>query len=618
MRFYKPGATEYQSQFSPLNLDFMQKNLAQKEANDLVAEDLIDKASQLKIKGGNYTKDEEVKKYQDWIDTNTATVRDKFYSGELDAKEAARNLGKISQFYNTNEVIKRMNNDYIYSQGQNKNLVEGKLNKAVGTNFNYLGQTPTWDKVNMSEITDDQHAALYNTIAPTSMYDKENYLEQFKDMKAKVSGTSFAGNASLDFSTGVPLIMNTDRKTVNSQLTRAMVREIAAQMAPQEINNAATPWVQYNQNKYKGNYNEANFIDDFENAFTGYVDTYTSDVNKRFSQVSGSSSDKTTKTEGRNPRRPANQPEKEVGFEFDNLYFATPTANMPTDPMSPSYSGKVEKTTKAPKQIYELPTQMKNVVLDFAKNNSKWKKIYDKPEGKYSDLDTFYKELKASGILELHKKQQIKSQTTMGYINSDSADWAKLFGGTKGSRTLAGLTNTPLDTDWYNLETGKKFTLKQLTDQAANGDKTVINGIGEYEAENNINTFLPRKLDGTRPFSLNIDGKEYVAQSPYTTQTEDRHIQEIYKTIFETNTSNLKKGTPLNFSIPTNEGTYDINGFRFKYDRKNEVFNLLTDEGAPITTLDDKGQEMKLNFPNATELYNYLLTNFTNPTNVTD
>jgi hypothetical protein len=190
--------------------------------------------------------------------------------------------------------------------------------------------------------------------------------------------------------------------------------------------------------------------------------------------------------------------------------------------------------------------------------------------------------------------------------------------GSKGPKTLANLTNTDLDTDWYNLKTGKKFTLKELTDQAAEGGKTMINAIGEYEAENNINAFLPRNLDGVRPFNLKIDGEEYVAQSPYTTETEDRHIQEIYKTIFETSTANLQKGTPINFAIPTNSGTYNIDGFRFKYDRKKEVFNLLTDEGKPITALDNKGQEMKLNFPNATELYNYLLTNFTNPTNVTD
>ena len=605
----------------------MQKNLVQKEANDLVAEDLIDKASQLKIKGGNYTKDEEIKKYQDWIDTNTATIRDKFYSGELDAKEAARNLGKISQFYNTNEVIKRMNNDYVYSQNQNKNLVEGKLNKAVGTNFNYLGQTPTWDKVNMSEITDDQHAALYNTIAPTSMYDKENYLEQFKDMKAKVEGTSWAGNASLDYSTGVPLIMNSDRKTVNSELTRAMVREIAAQMAPQEISNAATPWVQYNQNRYKGQYNEDNFVDDFENAFTGYVDTHTSDTNKHFSQVSGSGKSKTTETEGRDPRKPASQPEKEIGFNKSGFYKLPKGSAVGAGDAGGSFTqnltfddnGNIVEQQKVgePRQIKELDQQFKNVALEYAKNNPKWKKIYDKPNGNYSDLNIFYKEIEDSGILELHKKQQIKSQTTIGYINSESADWAKLLG-SKGPKTLASLTNTNLDTDWYNLETGKKFTLKELTDQAAEGGKTMINAIGEYEAENNINTFLPRNLDGTRPLSLKIDGKEYVAQSPYTTQTEDRHIQEIYKTMFETSTANLQKGTPINFAIPTNSGTVNIDGFRFKYDRKNEVFNLLTDEGKPITTLDNKGQEMKLNFPNATELYNYLLTNFTNPTNVTD
>jgi hypothetical protein len=286
MRFFKPSTTEYQSQFSPLNLDFMQKNLAQKEANDVVAEDLIDKTSQLQVRGGNYTKPEEVKMYNDWIQTNTANIREKFAAGDMDAKEASRNLNKIVQFYNTNEVVKRINNDYIYSKDQNKNLAEGKLNQAVGTNFNYLGEIPTWNKVNMSEITDDQHAALYNTLSPTSINAKENYEQNYKDLKSNMYAKEWAGAKGYDLeytASGLPFIKSDKGSKMDRYLTYQMVYEKGLQMADAELRNASTPYVQYQFGKYgKDNYKRENFAQDFANNYVGTFNEHSeSDMTNR-------------------------------------------------------------------------------------------------------------------------------------------------------------------------------------------------------------------------------------------------------------------------------------------------------------------------------------------------
>ena len=557
MRFYKPGATEYQSQFSPLNLDFMQKNLVQKEANDKVAEDLIDKASQLKIKGGNYTKDEEIKKYQDWIDTNTATIRDKFYSGELDAKEAARNLGKISQFYNTNEVIKRMNNDYVYSQNQNKNLVEGKLNKAVGTNFNYLGQTPTWDKVNMSEITDDQHAALYNTIAPTSMYDKENYLEQFKDMKAKVSGTSFAGNVDLDFSTGIPLIMNTDGKTVNSQLTRAMVREIAAQMAPQEISNAGTPWVQYNQTKYKGQYNEDNFVDDFENAFTGYVNTYTSDINKHFSQVSGSGSDKTKTTPAPGYYNTAVTVVKNPLGDVNKLNYIQPSSrsNYVVDKNDTPENQKlmreqnklINKGGYSP--VNELSnTQQKILIKLITRANDQealnlinaGKDLPDALKGKYyAQVKRYVNKINPDEVRLVNNTAIPLSTEEIQTTNNE------LFGNPNGIK-LSNLGTAIGAGMLYMDESGKEYSLKDLIGLHG-GDSSMI--VTSKADNKNALNLIGGTQDYTNALHVNIEGKRYYTQGKnYSPGTPEYVIQENNKVVnkaFNAKVSGMEEYIPI-------------------------------------------------------------------------
>jgi len=289
MRFFKPSTTEYQSQFSPLNLDFMQKNLVQKEANDDAVDDLLDKTSQLRVKGGNYTTTEEEQKYNNWLKKNTDNVRNGLLNNTMDYKEASKNLTKIIEVYNTNDTIKRINNDAVYSKFQNKNLVEGKLNRAVGTNFNYLGQTPTWNKVNMSEITDDQHAALYNTIAPTGIYDKENYQHQMdKFVGDAVSNQFDLAPKKYDTLTGVPMVEIGDHKYTREELKEEKVREWARNVWEQENRNSNTPFMQYQKQLYGlsgGEYTQQQFIEDAANGFPGYYKREITQDNKSYQQL---------------------------------------------------------------------------------------------------------------------------------------------------------------------------------------------------------------------------------------------------------------------------------------------------------------------------------------------
>jgi len=609
MRFYKPGQTQYQSQFAPLDLNFIQKIGAAKDAESYAVDDMLDKADQLQIEAGMFSKKDEVDKYNQWLKSNVATTRDKLLNQEITEQEAARNISKINSVLANSDAVKFFNADKKLSEQLRANMASGKYNQGLSTNFNYLDpNNPQITTMSYKEGL-DALARAGNIQTPTSMYDKENYASQFNDLKASVAGTSFAGNPKLDFSTGVPLIMSTDGKSVDTELTRKMVEEIGLKMAPQELRNSATPWVQYNKIKYGNNYNEQQFAKDFADAYTGYYKSSIKDFDKKFSQVSGSGSGNKDKQEGRIPARPASQNEAEVGFSPSSFYNmkASTSPNMIGGLGTTVAPGAVKKEAL---QVYELPSNMQEVVKDYIKDNPKWKKVAEDPNKKYSGLDKLYEEIEKSGILDSHKKQQIKSQSTMTYIKPGDKDWENLFRGGNSTNTLDGMTNTPLDTEWYDVQSGKKFTIPQLIENASEGGKTRINGIGEYGAENNMNYFLPKKLDGSRPVSINIDGKEYVAQSPYTPEIEDRQVQSIYKTIFETKTENLKKGTPIDFTIPTSQGNYKIDGVRVKYDKKEENYQLLDSSGNPIKVLEQGGQEIEVKFPNATETYNYLLTNF--------
>jgi hypothetical protein len=288
MRFFKPSATEYQSQFSPLNLDFMQKNLAQKEANDVVAEDLLDKTSQLQVEGGMVSDPNEVKKYNDWIQTNTANIREKFASGDMDAKEASRNLAKIIQVYNTNEDIKFFNTDQKLSALTRQRIAEGKANNAISSNISYLNGNLEAEALS-SKSGLDALARAHNLTNPTGIYDKENYQHQMdKFVGDAVSNQFDLAPKEYDKLTGVPMITMGNHKYTREELKAEKVREWARNVWEQENRNSNTPFMQYQKQLYGlsgGEYTQQQFIEDAANGFPGYYKREVTQDNTSYQQM---------------------------------------------------------------------------------------------------------------------------------------------------------------------------------------------------------------------------------------------------------------------------------------------------------------------------------------------
>lgn len=138
MRFYKPGQTEYQSQFAPLDLNFIQKIGAAKDTQSYEVDDLLDKADQLKIDAGMFSKKEEVDKYNQWLKENVTSTRDKLLNQEITEEEAARNISKINSVLTNSEAVNFFNADKKLTAELRAGIVAGKYNKGISTNFNYL------------------------------------------------------------------------------------------------------------------------------------------------------------------------------------------------------------------------------------------------------------------------------------------------------------------------------------------------------------------------------------------------------------------------------------------------------------------------------------------------
>lgn len=323
MRFFKPSATEYQSQFSPLNLDFMQKNLAQKEANDTLAEDLLDKTSQLKVEGGMVSDPNEVKKYNDWIQTNTANIREKFAAGDMDAKEASRNLAKIIQVYNTNEDIKFFNTDQKLSAITRQRIAEGKANNAISSNISYLNGNLQASPIS-SKFGLDALSKAHNLTNPTGIYDKENYQHQMdKFVGDAVSNQFDLAPKEYDKLTGVPMITMGNHKYTREELKEEKVREWAKNAWEQENRNSNTPFMQYQKQLYGLNgqeYTQEQFIEDAANGFPGYYKREVTQDNTSYQQMAeGNKEEEEVETTSRQsealPNVPFEDETKEMTFD---------------------------------------------------------------------------------------------------------------------------------------------------------------------------------------------------------------------------------------------------------------------------------------------------------------
>jgi hypothetical protein len=279
MRFYKPGKTEYQSQFAPLDLNFIQKIGAAKDTQSYEVDDLLDKADQLKIDAGMFSKKEEVDQYNQWLKDNVTSTRDQLLNQEITEEEAARNISKINSVLTNSEAVKFFNADRKVTEEIRKGMVAGKYNQGISTNFNYLDpNNPQITPISYTEGIDALVKAG-NIKTPTSINAKENYEQNYKDLKGSLYAEEWGNKNGLDIrrtTDGLPYVVNSKTGFMDKNLTYQMVYDRGLQMAGDELRNASTPYVQYQFGKYgKENYKPENFARDFANNFTGIFSEHT-------------------------------------------------------------------------------------------------------------------------------------------------------------------------------------------------------------------------------------------------------------------------------------------------------------------------------------------------------
>jgi hypothetical protein len=620
MRFFQPTPTQYISQFSPLPLDFMAKQIQQKEAASATAEDLLSKANDLKLKAGNHTNPLVVEEYNQWLDNNKNAIAEKYYSGDINEKDVARSLSKLQSIYQNDPAIKNIKTDYAASLITNKNISEGKYQKGVSSKASLRGDQPVFDYIDPRTASDTDYADAHAYVLPTNIHSDQNFGSNYNEIREQVKNTLSTMKPDFVDINGNKFFTYGNTTVSEKQITRDMVKKMAKSLAENEIVDQTTPWVRYKSSVYKQEagrpYNVDDLVEDITDNYFGYVESKDTRTDVNYTQASGEKSGKNKSTQGRPARRPVPMPEKEIGFKSSNFYKSG------LDTKGQGVQGILEQTImgkgnkkelNVPKQVYELPINMQNVVMDYVKNNPKWVKIAKDPNKKYSGLDELYKEIESKGILKLYEEGQIKSQSNLkvilpGHVDEfGNSDWAEIFG-SNTSVKLKDLQNTVLDKQWVNKNTGKIYTVKQLMDLEEGNDDLPISGIGEYQADNSMNMFLPESTQGNygvKPLSININGEEYITQSVFDPDPEDYSIRDIHNVIYEQNPTNLQKGTPINIKLYTDSGPVEI-PIRVKYNKSNKTYELLNTDGTQATGANNT----PLEYSEGAVLYNDLLDRF--------
>jgi len=291
MRFYKPGKTEYQSQFAPLDLNFIQKIGAAKDTQSYAVDDLLNKADQLQIDAGMFSKQEEVDKYNQWLKENVTATRDRLLNQEITEEEAARNISKINSVLTNSKAVKFFDADKKLTAEIRAGMVAGKYNQGISTNFNYLDpNNPQITPISYTEGL-DALAKAGNIKTPTGIYDKENYQHQMDKFVGDATSDQW-DNAPKEYDkiTGVPMIKVGDHKYTKEELTDSKVREWARNVWEQENRNKNTPFMQY-QNRLFGiqgqEYTQKQFEDDAAKAYSGYYTREITQDNSSYQQMTG-------------------------------------------------------------------------------------------------------------------------------------------------------------------------------------------------------------------------------------------------------------------------------------------------------------------------------------------
>ncbi len=273
MRFFQPTPTQYIPQYTPLNLELMNQTLDAKEQDDLKAEDLLSQSeNDLRVKGGLYSKPEEVQQVNDYLQSNISNVAEKFHSGDLNAREAVMNINRLKTFYNTHPSVQFFKADEKLADATKTAMVQGKLNNAVSPNATYFNKQLKINRPVSWKEGEENLSTAYNFITPSSISDENNYGKHYNALKASSIAEEYAGQNGLTLgrnADNVPYIVNQTTGKIDEELTWQMVYDLGKRLSKNELPNSSTPYVQYKQSLYGDKYGENEFSTEFANGFVG-------------------------------------------------------------------------------------------------------------------------------------------------------------------------------------------------------------------------------------------------------------------------------------------------------------------------------------------------------------
>ena len=279
MRFFQPTPTQYIPQYTPLNLELMKQTLDAREMQDLKAEDaLAEAANSLVVKGGMYTKPEEVEEVNNYLQSNINNVAQKLHAGDIDAKDAVLNINRLKTFYNTHPSVQFFKEDENLTNVTRTAMTQGKLNNAVSPGATYFDNQLKINRPISWKEGKESLANAYNFKTPTSIDAEQNYGKRYADIKPSSLIQEYVNQNGFTFqrdsATGLPLVIDKKTGRVDEQVTWQMLYDAGLTMAPDELKNSATDYVQYQKARYK-NYTEQQFAREFANAGAAKIFTKT-------------------------------------------------------------------------------------------------------------------------------------------------------------------------------------------------------------------------------------------------------------------------------------------------------------------------------------------------------
>jgi len=585
MRFYKPGQTQYQSQFAPLDLNFIQKIGAAKDAESYAVDDMLDKADQLQIEAGMFSKKDEVDKYNQWLKSNIATTRDKLLNQEITEQEAARNISKINSVLANSDAVKFFNVDRELSKQIRANMAAGKYNQGISTNFNYLDpNNPQITPMSYTEGLDALARAGNIQVPGDFVKDHKEWYDNINTTQLegvlKASGYNIINDSKIG-----PILVDGKGQKVTRGRFREALKPLAENYAKDNFANTSLGSVDYMRKTGKTQEDYTNRLLD---SYSGYfkLDEDTRDYNYR---PLGDGSGKNTKPE---------MPPRSVGvvgstqdfgvsmpdmmdswgidalnnwknkykdnFDFtkidvkgtpENDYF---TKKQPSSRDVPFSSDSPMARAYQPNEIQD--PQFKKLFTNFVSNSKKWDHNLAGVNGEFEipqgTLLSMYGDF-ARNMSEF-KKDVIKTGNTAQPITPANRPdiWADYVGVDEKSATVGNVLTQAINNGAaiYSQKDNKVLTpeeTKALYDLEA---KTPLSGIQEYTPEN-VLSFMTGDDNFTGGVGFATSDGKYI-------------VNKVTSDYTESTINNLYKNGKLNTNQWLDLGVYN---FKYKIDKNNKV-----------------------------------------------